>query len=40
MPSSNLQAIVISKDYYSKRGADDWIKLNGLFIKNLLFYLK
>ena len=29
MPSSNLQAIVISKDHYSKRSADDWIKLHG-----------
>ena len=26
---SNIQAIVVSKDQYSKRGADDWIKLNG-----------
>ena len=28
MPSSNLQAIVISKDHYSKRAAENWIKLH------------
>ena len=26
---SNIQAIVISKDYYSKRASDNWIKLHG-----------
>ena len=26
---SNLQAIVISKDHYSKRAANNWIKLHG-----------
>ena len=29
MPSSNLQAIVISKNHYSKRAAENWIKLHG-----------
>ena len=28
MPSSNLQAIIISKDHYSKRAAENWIKLH------------
>ena len=26
---SNIQAIVVSKDQYSRRGADNWIKLHG-----------
>ena len=29
MSTSNLQALVISKDHYSKRTANNWVQLHG-----------